>query len=320
MLTAKVKAVWTRITGQMDVVRQRSAPKVNPPQKASAVRRTASGQGPSVALIPRASRPESKEVRITARTGPAGASARHNKPRKITSPPKAAMSAVRNAETSEAGPDPKSPPERVNAQTTNGNSSRRRFLHSDIRLKPASPNQPVHTSRPRASTAANAQNRVSGLLMSVRIRPRPTGGSKASCGSFSMLPTGALGITALLTRSSPNTASVTSTEKAKGWRLAKRLTCTPVYSRRLLSEPLLEAGEDEVEAELELRVVIHFAQRCVELVEVREVVYRERGNADTGPGGFHRKPPDLSHRVAGSVAGERAEGVQRRLGVEASLP
>src|SRR5918993_5334906 len=223
MLTAKVKAVWTRITGQMDVVRQRSAPKVNPPQKASAVRRTASGQGPSVALIPRASRPESKEVRITARTGPAGASARHNKPRKIISSPKAATSAVRNAETSDAGPDPKSPPERVRAHTSNGNRRRRRFLHCDIRLKPASPNQPVRPRRPRASTVVSAQNRVSGLLMFERIRARPTGGSKASCGSFSMLPTGVLGKTALLVRSNPNTASVTSTEKAKGWRLAKRL-------------------------------------------------------------------------------------------------
>jgi hypothetical protein len=39
---------------------------------------------------------------------------------------------------------------------------------------------------------------------------------------------------------------VTSTEKAKGRRLAKRLTSTPVYSRRLLSEPLLESGERRV--------------------------------------------------------------------------
>src|SRR5918994_1516994 len=246
MLTAKAKAVWTRITGQMEVVRQRSAPKVNPPQKASAVRRTASGQGPSVAVLPRTSRPESKEVRITARTGPAGASARHNRPRKTISSPKAATSAVRNAETSDAGPDPKSPPERVSAQTSSGKRSRRRFLHCDIRLKPASRNQPVHTSRPRASTVASAQNRASGLLMSERIRPRPTGGSKASCGSFSMLPTGALGKTAPLARSSPNKASVTSAEQAKGRRPAKRLTRSLLYIRRVLSEPLLEAGERRV--------------------------------------------------------------------------
>src|SRR5215204_3190820 len=270
--------------------------------------------------MPRTSRPESKEVRITARTGPAGASARHNRPRKTISSPKAAMSALRKAETSDAGPDPKSPPERVSAQTSSGKRSRRKFLHCDILLKPASRIQPVHTRRPRASTVASAQNRVSGLLMSERINPRPTGGWKASCGSFSMLPTGATGKTALLVRSSPNTASVTSTEKAKGRRLAKRLTSTPVYSRRLLSEPLLESGEDEVEAELELCVVIHFAQRCLDLADVREVVYGERGGADTGTGGFHRKTANLGHRVAGSVAGERAEGVQRRLEVEASLP
>src|ERR671912_2515866 len=246
MLTAKAKAVWTRITGQMEVVRQRSAPKVNPPQKASAVRRPAPGQGPAGAVLPRTSRQDSKEVRIIARTGSAGAIARHNRPRKTISSPKAAMSAVRNAETSDAGPDPKSPPERVSAQTSSGKRSKRRFLHSDIRLKPASPNQPVRTSRPRTSTVASTQNRVSGLLMSERIKPRPTGGSKASCGSFSMLPTGALGITALLTRSSPNTASVTSTQKAKGWRRAKRLTSTSVYSQRFLSEPLLEARERRV--------------------------------------------------------------------------
>src|SRR5215218_10597030 len=246
MPTAKAKTVWIRITGQIEVVRQRSAPYVKPPQRVSAVRRTASGQGPSVAVMPRTSRPESKEVRITVRIGPAGAIARHNRPRKTISSPKAAMSAVSSAETSDAGPDPKSPPDRVSAQTSSGKRSRRRFLHSDIRLKPASPNHPVHTSRPRASTVASAQNRVSGLLMSERIKPRPTGGSKASCGSLSILPTGVLGKTVLLTRSSPNTASVTSTEKAKGWRLAKRLTSTPVYSRRLLSEPLLEAGERRV--------------------------------------------------------------------------
>src|SRR5215212_3142745 len=109
MLTAKAKAVWIRITGQMEVVRQRSAPKVKPPQKVSAVRRTASGQGPSVAVVPRTSRPESKEVRIMDRTGPAGMSARHNRPRKIISSPNAATSAVRNAEANEADPDPKTP-------------------------------------------------------------------------------------------------------------------------------------------------------------------------------------------------------------------
>src|ERR671921_3046597 len=246
MPTANAKTVWIRITVQMEVVRQRSAPQVKPPQKVSAVRRTASGQGPSVAVLPRTSRLESKEVRITARTGPAGASARHNKPRKTISSPKAATSAVRNAETSDAGPDPKSPPESVRAQTSNGNRRRRRFLHCDIRLKPASPNQPVHTSRPRASTVVSAQNRVSGLLMFERIRSSPTGGSKASCGSFSMLPTGVLGKSALLARSNPKTARVTSAEKAKGWRLAKRLKGALLYSRRRLSEPLLESGEDKI--------------------------------------------------------------------------
>src|SRR5918994_5269088 len=55
-------------------------------------------------------------------------------------------------------------------------------------------------------------------------------------------------------------------------------------------------------------------------MEVREVVYGKRGGAGTGASGLHRETADLSHRVAGSVAGERAEGVQRRLGVEASLP
>src|SRR5215210_6872049 len=229
MPTAKAKTVWIRITGQMEVVRQRSAPQVKPPQKVSAVRRTASGQGPSVAFLPRTSRPESNEVRITARTGPAGKSARHNRPRKTISSPKAATNAVTKADTNDAGPDPKRPPERVSAQTSSGKRSRRRFLHCDDRLKPASRHQPAHTSRPRASTVASAQNRVSGLFMSERIRPRPTGGSKASSGSFSMLPTGVLGKTALLTRSSPNTASVTSTEKAKGWRLAKRLSSILPY-------------------------------------------------------------------------------------------
>src|SRR5215211_8626440 len=149
MLTAKAKAVWTRITGQMEVMRQRSAPKVKPPQRVSAVRRTVSGQGPSVAVLPRTSRPESKEVRITARTGPAGASARHKRPRKTISSPKVATATVRNAAANEAGPDPKTPPERVSAQTRSGNRRRRRFLHCDDRLKPASRNQPVHTSRPR---------------------------------------------------------------------------------------------------------------------------------------------------------------------------
>src|SRR5215211_3030123 len=315
----------------MEVVRQRSAPKVKPAQKVSAVRRTASGQGPSVAVLPRTSRPESNEVRITARTGPAGTSARHNRPRKTISSPKAATNAVTKADTNDAGPDPKSPPERVSAQTSSGKRSRRRFLHCDDRLKPASRHQPAHTSRPRASTVASAQNRVSGLFMSERIRPRPTGGSKASSGSFEMLPTGALGKTALLVRSSPNKASVTTTEKPKGWRRAKRLTNVLPYTvswlparahyiRRTPSEPLLEAGEDDVEAELELRVVIHFAQGSVELVDVREVIRGERDSANTGAGRLHGKAADLGHRVAGSVAGEHAEGVQRRLGVEASPP
>src|SRR5215212_6649081 len=329
--TEKAKTVWIRITGQMEVVRQRSAPKVKPAQKVSAVRRTASGQGPSVAVLPRTSRPESNEVRITARTGPAGKSARHNRPRKTISSPKAATNAVTKADTNDAGPDPKRPPERVSAQTSSGKRSRRRFLHCDDRLKPASRHQPVHTSRPRANTVASAQNRVSGLFMSERIRPRPTGGSKTFCGSFAMLPTGVLGKTALLARSSPNKTSVTSTEKAKGWRPAKRLTSILLwtvswfpararYIRRSLSEPLLEAGDDEVQAELELRVVIHFAQGSVELVDVREVVLRERDGAGTGAGGLHRKAPDLGHRVAGSVAGEHAECVQCRLRVEAGPP
>src|SRR5215204_5719970 len=270
MLTAKAKTVWIRMTGQMEVVRQRSAPQVKPPQKVSVVRRTASGQGPSVAFLPRTSRPESKEVRITARTGPAGSSARHNRPRKTISSPKVATSAVRNAEASDAGPDPKRPPERVSTLTSSGKRSRRRFRHWDARLKPATRHQPVHTSRPSASTAASAQNRVSGFFMSDRIKPRPSGGSKAFCGSFATLPTGVLGRAALLARSSPNRASVTSTEKTRGWRFAKCLTCAllcPV-SR---SEPLLEAGKDEIKAELELRVVIHFAQRSLELVDVGEV-------------------------------------------------
>src|SRR5215212_4271994 len=224
MPTANAKIVWIRMTGQMEVVRQRSAPKVKPAQKVSAVRRTASGHGPSVAVLPRTSRPESNEVRITARTGPAGTSARHNRPRKTISSPKAARNAVINAEASDAGPDPKTPPERVSAQTSSGERSRRRFLHCENRLKPASGHQPVHTSKLRPSTVASAQNRVSGLLMSERIRPRPTGGSKAFCGSSAILPTGVLGKTALLRRSSPNKASVTSTEKAKGVRPAKLLT------------------------------------------------------------------------------------------------
>src|SRR5215212_4872502 len=257
MPTAKAKTVWTRITGQMEVVRQRSAPQVKPPQRVRAVSRTASGQGPSVAFLPRTSRPESKEVRITARTGPAGASTRHNRPRKTISSPKVATSAVRNAETNDAGPDPKTPPERVSALTSSGKRSRRRFLHCDARLKPTSRHQPVPMSRPRASTVASAQNRVSGLFMSERIKPRPTGGSKVFCGSFAMLPTGVLGNADLLARSSPNKASVTSTEKTKGWRPAKRLTTIRLYTlsrlpaRRYyilwaLSEPLLEAGERRV--------------------------------------------------------------------------
>src|ERR671921_1753933 len=319
MPTANAKTVWIRITVQMEVVRQRSAPKVKPPQRVSAVRRTASGQGPSVAVLPRTSRPESKEVRITARPGPAGTSARHKRPRKTSSSPKAATSAVRNAAASDAGPDPKTPPERVSAQTSSGKRSRRRFLHWEDRLKPASGHQPVHISKPRASTVASAQNMVSGLFRSERIRPRPTGGSKAFCGSFATLPTGVLGIVALLARSSPNTASVTSTEKAKGRRPAKRLTCALLYAVSR-SELLLEAGEDEVEPELELRVVIHMAQRSAELVDVGEVFRRERGGADTGAGRLHRKTADLGHGVAGSVARKRAEGVQRRLGGESSPP
>src|SRR5215211_624746 len=224
MLTAKAKAVWTRITGQMEVVRQRSAPQVKPPQKVSAVRRTASGQGPSVAFLPRTSSPESKEVRIMARTGPLETNARHNRPRKTISSPKVATATVRNAEANEAGPDPKTPPESIRAQTSSGKTRSLRFLHCEGRLKPASRHHPVHASRPRAKTAVSAQNRVSGLFRSERIRSRPTGGSKAFCGNFPTLPTGVRGKTALQTKSNANKASVTSTPKTTGRPLAKRLT------------------------------------------------------------------------------------------------
>src|SRR5215210_561713 len=331
MPTAKAKTVWIRITGQMEVVRQRSAPQVKPPQKVNAVSRTASGQGPSVAFLPRTSNPESKEVRITARTGPLRANTRHNTPRKTISSPKVATATVRNAAANEAGPDPKTPPERINALTSSGKRRSRRFLHCDGRLKPTSRHHPVHTSRPRASTAVSAQNRVSGLFMSERISSRPTGGSKAFCGNFATLPTGVRGKATLQARSSPNKASMTSTEKAMGRLLAKRLTSILPYKvssvstrthyiRRAFSEPLLEAREDEIQAELELRVVVHLAQRSAEFVDVRELVSGERDGARTGPGRLHRKTSDLGHRVAGSVAGERAESVQRCLGIEASLP
>src|SRR5215212_1282475 len=257
MPTANAKIVWIRMTGQMEVVRQRSAPKVKPAQKVSAVRRTASGHGPSVAVLPRTSRPESNDVRITARTGPAGTSVRHKRLRKIISSPKAARSAPINAEANDADPDPKTPPERVSAQTRRGKRSRRRFLHCDGRLKPASGHQPVHTSKPRPSTVARAQNKVSALFMSERIRPIPPGGPKTFCGSFATLPTGVPGKTAPLARTSPNKASVTSTEKAKAWRLAKRLTRILLrsvsrlpagrhYVRLASSEPLIEAGERRV--------------------------------------------------------------------------
>src|SRR5215218_10930558 len=148
MLTAKAKTVWIMMTGQMEVVRQRSAPQVKPPQKVSAVSRTASGQGPSVAFLPRTSNPESREVRITARTGPAGTSARHKRPRNTISSPKVATATVRNAEANEAGPDPKTPPERINAHTSNGKMRSRRFFHCEGRVKPASRHHPVHASRP----------------------------------------------------------------------------------------------------------------------------------------------------------------------------
>src|SRR5215210_2139130 len=224
MPTAKAKTVWIRITGQMEVVRQRSAPQVKPPQKVSAVRRTASGQGPSVAFLPRTSNPESKEVRITVRTGPFETNVRHKRPRKTISSPKVAIATVRNAEANEAGPDPKTPPERINAHTSSGKTRSRRFLHCDGRLKPASRHHPVHASRPRANTAVSAQNRVSGLFMSERISSRPTGGSKAFCGNFPTLPTGVFGKAALQARSSPNKASVTSMPKTTGRLPAIRLT------------------------------------------------------------------------------------------------
>src|SRR5688572_22907979 len=105
------------MAGQMEVVRQRRAPYVKPPQKVSAARRTASGQGPSVAVLPRTSRPASREVRITARTGPFGTNALHKRPRKTISSPRVATSTARNAEASDAGPELKTPPERVSAQT-----------------------------------------------------------------------------------------------------------------------------------------------------------------------------------------------------------
>jgi hypothetical protein len=96
------------------------------------------------------------------------------------------------------------------------------------------------------------------------------------------LPTGSLGKANLLANVSPNRTSVIRTEKKKGWRLAKRLTGTllyPISSLRILaqdggtscgaslrkdcvlrafSEPLPEAREDEVEAELELGVAVYF--------------------------------------------------------------
>src|SRR5215210_2355600 len=279
MPTAKAKTVWIRITGQMEVVRQRSAPQVKPPQKVSAVSRTASGQGPSVAFLPRTTNPESKEVRITVRTGPLGTNTRHKRPRKTISSPKVATATVRNAAANEAGPDPKTPPERINAHTSSGKVRSCRFLHCDGRLKPASRHHPVHTSKPRANIAVSAQNRVSGLFMSERISSRPTGGSKAFCGNFVTLPTGVLGKAALLARSNANKASVTSTPKTRGRLLAKRLTSTlpykvpsvptrTLYIRRAFSEPLLEASEDKIQAELELRVVVHFAQGCAEFADV----------------------------------------------------
>jgi hypothetical protein len=52
--------------------------------------------------------------------------------------------------------------------------------------------------------------------MSERIKPRPTGGSNASCGSLAMLPTGPLGKTALLANVTPNSKSVIRTEKRRG--------------------------------------------------------------------------------------------------------
>src|SRR5215218_3046328 len=136
MLTAKAKTVWIMMTGQMEVVRQRSAPQVKPPQKVSAVSLTASGHGPSVAFLPRTSSPESKEVRIMARTGPLETNARHNRPRKTISSPKVATATVRNAEANEAGPDPKTPPERINAHTSNGKMRSRRFFHCEGGLAP----------------------------------------------------------------------------------------------------------------------------------------------------------------------------------------
>src|SRR5919112_1862850 len=170
MLTAKAKRVWIRITGQIELVRQRSAPQVKPPQKVSAVRRTASGQGPSVAFLPRTSNAESKEGRITARTGPSERNVRHKRPRKTISSPKVATATVRNAEANEAGPDPKTPPERINAHTSSGKTRSRRFLHCDGRLKPASRHHPVHASRPRANTASvTSMPKTTGRLPARRL-------------------------------------------------------------------------------------------------------------------------------------------------------
>ena len=90
------------------------------------------------------------------------------------------------------------------------------FRHREGRVKPASSHQPVHASRTRPSTIASAQNSVSGLFMSERISPSPSGGSNAFCGSLAMLPTGTAGKTALHTNVTPNRKNVIRTEKRRG--------------------------------------------------------------------------------------------------------
>src|SRR5829696_8556833 len=154
MPTAKAKTVWARTTGQMEAVRQRRAPYVKPPQKVRAAGRTASGQGPTVADLPRTSRPASREVRITAVIGPLYTSARHRRPRKMISSPRVATSTERTVDARAAEPEVKTPPERVSAQTSRGKARSLIFCHRDGRVKPASSHQPVHASRARPSAVA----------------------------------------------------------------------------------------------------------------------------------------------------------------------
>ena len=219
----------------------------------------------------------------------------------MVSSPMVATRTVRNVEIRATGPAVKTPLERVSAQTSSGKASSRMFRHREGRVKPASSHQPVHASRAKPSRIASAQNRVSGLFMSERIRPSPSGGSKAFCGSFDMSPTGAIGNTALLANVIPNKSSVTATEKNKGCRSPKRLTSLLLYAafapqcpsryrmvqrrfagrasgnrtRPALLELPFEASEDKVEAELELGVMIYPLEPSVESVDVWKVVRRE---------------------------------------------